>query len=110
MFANNAKTLLLALLDAGADIEAPGAVFDGGTPLADAVSGRRRRLRAVEGGTAPNRTRGPHHPLASGGSGLAVTHPRLLSGHGTPGRGSHQQGLLVCLPRRTIQRCDLPPE
>jgi ankyrin repeat protein len=34
---SNDVEVLEALLDAGADIEAPGAVFGGGTPLADAV-------------------------------------------------------------------------
>ncbi|PYJ97168.1 MAG: hypothetical protein DME23_16930, partial [Verrucomicrobia bacterium] len=34
---SNDVALLDALLDAGADIEAPGAVIGGGTPLADAV-------------------------------------------------------------------------
>ncbi|WP_035749062.1 ankyrin repeat domain-containing protein [Arthrobacter sp. 35W] len=37
---SNDVEALDALLDAGADIEAPGASFDGGTPLADAVGFR----------------------------------------------------------------------
>lgn len=101
---SNDLDALDALLDAGADIEAPGCGL-----LRRYPAGGRRRLRAVAGGTAPNRTRGTDHPLASSGAGLAVTHPRLLSGQGAPRRGRDQHRFLVCLPRRPIQRCVLPP-
>ena len=48
--------VLDALLDAGADIDAPGAVIGGGTPLADATG-----IRAVARRAPPRRTRSAHH-------------------------------------------------
>jgi len=53
--------VLDALLDHGADIEAPGAVIGGGTPRADAVA-----FGQWQGGPPPGRARGADHTRCGG--------------------------------------------
>jgi uncharacterized protein len=73
--------VLDALVEAGADIEAPGSVIDGGTPLADAVAfgqwGAARRLVELGGRT------NLWHAAALG---LADRLERLLEAEPPPGR------------------------
>ena len=70
-----------ALLDAGADIEADGAVIGGGTPMADAVG-----LRPVEGRATTARTRRAHQPLAGRRARAGRPCPRRARGR------AHAQG------------------
>ena len=73
---SNDVEVLDALLDAGADIEAPGAVLGGGTPLADATGFAR-----VVCGTPPGRARGEDDGAGRGG-------PRA---HGSPRKLLHRR-------------------
>ncbi len=94
--------VLDALLDLGADIEAPGAVIAGGTP-----PDRRRGVRAVAGRPPAGRARGQHHHRRRG-------HPRppgpaggLLHRH-RPGPRRDQPRLLGRLPRRPARLRRVP--
>ena len=90
--------VLDALLDAGADIEADGAVIAGGTPLTDAVAfgqwSAARRL--VERGAATTFWQAAALGLAAG--------VEAAFGRDPAGRGRDQPGLLGRQPRRPARR------
>ena len=85
--------VLDALLDAGADIDAPGAVIGGGTPLADARAFAQWKAahRLVERGAHTSMQDAATLGLIPGSRHLAIGHPTA---------GGDQPGLLGRLPRR----------
>ncbi|WP_374118822.1 ankyrin repeat domain-containing protein [Allokutzneria sp. A3M-2-11 16] len=91
-----------ALLDAGADIETPGAVLGGGPPLADARGFKQWNVasRLVERG-GPHLARRPRHPRAARGNRRPLRH------HDTRSGGDHV-GVLGRMPRRTATLRGIP--
>ena len=102
---SNDVEVLAALLDAGADIEAPGGVIGGGTPLADARAFGQWQAAHRLVARGPDHHRRRRHPRAPGSPGTVLRRTH------TTHAGGGQQRLLGRLPQwaATVRRLPAGP-